>query len=242
VKIDASLEDVAAVEAHRLELPEVEVAVVPLRSYPLAAAAAHTLGRVGEISEGQLRSADFGGIEAGSLVGQAGLESQYNRQLMGRDGQRRVIVNSRGREVAEKDRVPPADGPPMTLTLDADLQKAMDEALRGHSGSAVAMDPATGEILAMSSTPAYDPNQFTTGVDPALWRELTANTANPFMNRVVQATYAPGSMFKVVMAIAALEEGVVTVLSEGSARARALARALQYDRSSDRIRSACAKR
>jgi penicillin-binding protein 2 len=210
VKVDASLEDVASVEAHRLELPEIDVAVVPLRSYPLAAAAAHTLGRVGEISEAQLRSADFAGIEAGSLVGQAGLESQYNRQLMGRDGQRRVIVNSRGFEVAEKDRVPPTDGPPMTLTLDTDLQRAMDEALRGHSGSAVAMDPETGEILAMSSTPAYDPNQFTTGMDPAVWRELTANQANPFMNRVVQATYAPGSMFKVVMAIAALEEGVVT--------------------------------
>jgi penicillin-binding protein 2 len=210
VKVDASLEDVAAIEAHRLELPEVEVAVVPLRSYPLAAAAAHTLGRVGEISEAQLRTAEYAGIEAGTLVGQAGLESQYNRQLMGRDGQRRVIVNSRGLEVAEKDRVPPSDGPPMTLTLDVDLQRAMDEALRGHSGSAVAMDPETGEILAMSSTPAYDPNQFTTGMDPAVWRELTANQANPFMNRVVQATYAPGSMFKVVMAIAALEEGVVT--------------------------------
>jgi penicillin-binding protein 2 len=210
VKADASLEDVAEVEAHRLELPEVEIAVVPLRSYPLAAAAAHTLGRVGEITEAQLRSPEFAGIEPGTLVGQAGLESKYNRELMGRDGERRVIVNSRGLEVAEKSREPPADGPPVTLTLDADLQRAMDEALRGHSGSAVAMDPETGEILAMSSTPAYDPNDFTTGVDATVWRELAANTANPFMNRVVQATYSPGSMFKVVMSIAALEEGVIT--------------------------------
>jgi penicillin-binding protein 2 len=210
VKVDASADDVAAIEAHRMELPEADVEVVPLRSYPLAAAAAHTLGRVGEITEAQLRSSDFSGIDAGTLVGQAGLESQYNRQLMGRDGQRRVIVNSRGLEVAEKDHKSAIDGPTVTLTLDADLQRAMDEALRGRSGSAVAMDPETGEILAMSSTPAYDPNQFTTGIDPAVWHELAANTANPFMNRVVQATYAPGSMFKVVMAIAALEEGVIT--------------------------------
>jgi penicillin-binding protein 2 len=210
VKVDASLEDVAEIEAHRLELPEVDVAVVPLRSYPLAAAAAHALGRVGEITEAQLRSPEFAGIETGALVGQAGLESKYNRELMGHDGERRVIVNSRGLEVAEKNRQAPVDGPPMTLTLDSDLQRAMDDALKGHSGSAIAMNPQTGEILAMSSTPAYDPNQFTTGIDAALWHELTANTANPFMNRVVQATYAPGSMFKVVMAIAALEEGVIT--------------------------------
>lgn len=209
VKADASLEDVASIEAHKLELPEVDVSVVPLRSYPLAAAAAHTLGRVGEITETQLHSPEFPGIETGALVGQAGLEAEYNQRLMGRDGVRRVVVNSRGLEVAERDREVPKEGPPLGLTLDVDLQRAMDEALRGHSGSAVAMDPRNGEILAMSSTPAYDPNQFTTGIDAALWRQLSASTANPFMNRVVQATYPPGSLFKVVMAIAGLEEGII---------------------------------
>jgi penicillin-binding protein 2 len=210
LKTDAALDDVAAVLARRRELPEVSVEVVPLRSYPLAAAAAHTLGRVGEVSELQLKQPEFQGLEAGNLVGQAGLESQYNRRLMGKDGLRRVIVNSRGLEVEEAERVEPKDGPALTLTLDADLQKATEAAFQGRAGSAVALDPETGEILALTSTPAYDPNRFTTGIEPALWQKLTTDPDTPLMNRVIQGTYAPGSTFKVVAAIAALEEGVIT--------------------------------
>jgi penicillin-binding protein 2 len=210
LKADASLADVAAIEARRLELPEVSVEVVPLRSYPLASAAAHTLGRVGEVTERQLQQADFAGIEPGSLVGQAGVESQYNRSLMGKDGLRRVIVNSRGLEVQEAERHEPVDGPPLTLTLDAELQKAAEAAFQGRSGSAVALDPETGEILAMTSTPAYDPNRFTTGIEAGLWQKLSTDSATPLMNRVIQGTYAPGSTFKLVTATAALEEGVLT--------------------------------
>jgi penicillin-binding protein 2 len=210
VKEDASLEDVAALEARRLELPEVSVDVVPLRSYPLAAAAAHSLGRVGEISERQLREREFAGLTAGDLVGQAGLEQQYNRSLMGKDGLRRLIVNSRGREVAELHRDPPEEGPSLTLTLDQDLQAAMEQAFHGRAGSGVALNPETGEILAMTSTPAYDPNQFSTGVEPAAWNRLLSDPETPLMNRVIQGQYAPGSTFKIVMAAAALEEGVIT--------------------------------
>jgi penicillin-binding protein 2 len=210
LRTDASLEDVAAVEARRSELSEVSVEVVPLRSYPLAAAAAHTLGRVGEVSERQLQQPEFAGLEPGALVGQAGLESQYNRSLMGKDGHRRVIVNSRGLEEEEAERVEPEDGPPLTLTLDAELQKATEAAFRGRAGSAVALDPETGEILALTSTPAYDPNRFTTGIDTALWQKLTSDPETPLMNRVIQGLYAPGSTFKVAAAVAALEEGVVT--------------------------------
>ena len=210
LKTDAAPEDVAAVLARRRELPEVSVEVVPLRSYPLASAAAHSLGRVGEVSEPQLKQPEFQGLEAGNLVGQAGLESQYNRRLMGRDGLRRVIVNSRGLEVEEAERVEPQDGPALTLTLDADLQKVTEAAFQGRAGSAVALDPETGEILALTSTPAYDPNRFTTGIEPALWQKLSTDPDTPLMNRVIQGTYAPGSVFKVVAAIAALEEGVIT--------------------------------
>jgi len=210
VRTDAPLADVAALEARRLELPEVTVEVVPLRSYPLASAAAHALGRVGEISEKQLQLPEYEGLQPGALVGQAGLESQYNRRLMGDDGYRRVIVNSRGLEVAEADRKPPKDGPSMTLTLDSRLQGAMDRAFHGRAGSAVALDPETGEILGMTSTPAYDPNRFTTGIDPVLWGKLARDPDTPLMNRVIQGTYAPGSTFKLIMATAALEEGVIT--------------------------------
>jgi len=210
VKTDATIAEVAALEARRLELPAVSVEVVPLRSYPLAAAAAHALGRVGEISDRQLQLPEFEGLGPGALVGQAGLESQYNRNLMGTDGYRRVIVNSRGLEVNEAQRRAPVDGPALTLTLDSRLQAAMDRAFAGRAGSAVALDPETGEILAMTSTPAYDPNEFTTGIEPAVWARLTSNPGTPLMNRVIQGTYAPGSTFKIVMATAGLEERVIT--------------------------------
>ncbi len=210
VKADATLADVAAWEARRFELGEVSLEVVPLRSYPLAAAAAHALGRVGEISEKQLLLPEYEGLNPGALVGQAGLESQYNRRLMGEDGYRRVFVNSRGSEVLEAERKPPKEGPSLTLTLDSRLQEAMDKAFRGRAGSAVALDPQTGEILAMTSTPAYDPNQFTTGIDPVVWGQMARDPATPLMNRVIQGQYAPGSTFKIIMATAALEEGVIT--------------------------------
>jgi penicillin-binding protein 2 len=210
VKTDATLADIAVLEARRLELPEVSVEVVPLRSYPLASAAAHALGRVGEISERQLQLPEYKGVLPGALVGQAGIESRYNRELMGTDGFRRVVVNSRGLEVAESARRPPNDGPNMTLSIDASLQAAMETAFEGRSGSAVALDPQTGAILAMTSTPAYDPNRFTTGIEPAEWASLASDPDTPLMNRVIQGTYAPGSTFKVIAATAALEEGLIT--------------------------------
>ncbi|HEY5906903.1 MAG TPA: penicillin-binding protein 2 [Vicinamibacteria bacterium] len=210
LRTDASLQDVAAVEARRRELPEVNVEVVPLRSYPLASAAAHTLGRVGEVSDRQLEQPEFSGLEPGALVGQAGLESEYNKNLMGKDGVRRVIVNSRGLEVKEAERTEPEDGPALTLTLDAELQRAAEAAFRGRSGSAVALDPETGEILALTSSPAYDPNRFTTGIEMGLWQKLNTDPEKPLINRVIQGLYAPGSTFKIVAAAAGLEEGLIT--------------------------------
>jgi penicillin-binding protein 2 len=210
VKADATLTEVTALEARRLELPEASVEVIPLRAYPLATAAAHALGRVGEVTERQLRSPEFEGLGPGALVGQAGLELRYNHELMGRDGQRRVVVNSRGVEVAEAGRENPVEGPNLTLSLDAELQRVMDQALQGRSGGAVALDPRTGEVLAMTSLPSYDPNEFSTGIDPATWGRLASDPETPLMNRVIQGQYAPGSVFKIVMATAALEEGVIS--------------------------------
>lgn len=213
IRADAPFADVAAVEARRLELPETRVEVVPLRAYPLLAAAAHALGRVGEVSERQLAQEAFAMVAPGTLIGQAGLEARYNAELMGRDGLRRVVVNSRGAEVAEAERTPPVDGPTLTLTLDASLQAALERAFAGRRGSAVALDPETGEILALTSQPAYDPNAFATGVDADTWRSLLANPMRPLMNRVIQGLYSPGSTFKPIEAMAALAEGVITPTS-----------------------------
>jgi penicillin-binding protein 2 len=129
---------------------------------------------------------------------------------MGKDGVRRVIVNSRGLEVGEAGREPPVQGPPVTLTLDMDLQKYIEQAMAGRPGSAVALDPRTGEILAMVSNPSFDPNQFSIGIEPAAWSRLVKDPETPLMNRVIQGVYSPGSAFKTVMAMAALEERVIT--------------------------------
>jgi penicillin-binding protein 2 len=210
VKADATVEDVAAIEARRLEHRETSVEVVPLRSYPLGRAAAQILGYVSEVNDRQMQMPAFQGVEPGTVVGQAGLELQYNKFLMGKDGMRRLVVNSRGIEVGEAEMVPPVEGPPVSLTLDATLQRAMEDAMAGQDGSAVALDPRTGEVLAMTSSPAYDPNDFAGGIDPQDWGRLITDPSKPLMNRVIQGTYAPGSTFKVMMGLAGLEAGIVT--------------------------------
>jgi penicillin-binding protein 2 len=210
VKADATEEDVARVEARRYEQPEATVDVVPLRSYPLAGAGAHSLGHVGEITDRQLQTEAFAGIEPGSVVGQSGIELQYNRELMGRDGVRRIVVNSRGVEVAEAGREQPVDGPPAVLTLDVDLQRAFEEAMGGEAGSVVVLGADTGEVMAYLSLPAYDPNAFSLGIKPARWAALTRDPEKPLINRPIQGVYPPGSTFKIVNALAALQEGVIT--------------------------------
>jgi penicillin-binding protein 2 len=210
VKADASDEDVATIEARRMEEPEASVDVVPLRSYPLGVGLAHLLGYVGEISDRQLESPAFEKLEPGSIVGQAGVELQYNRELMGRDGLRRIVVNSRGVEVTEAQRVSPVDGPAAALTIDLDLQAAVVEAMAGKSGSVIAVDPANGEVLAYLSSPAFDPNSFSTGIGSAEWADLLKDPEKPLLNRPIQGGYAPGSTFKVLSALAALQERVIT--------------------------------
>lgn len=210
VKADATEADVAVVDARRLEFPEAGVEVVPIRAYPLGSGAAHVLGRVGEISERQLQMPAFAGLEPGTIVGQAGLEFQYNHVLAGKDGVRRAVVNSRGAEVEEGERVLPADGPAVTLTLDAELQAIVEDEMAGLTGSVVALDPESGEVLALASLPAYDPNLFSTGIEPSAWSTLLGDPETPLLNRVIQGQYAAGSTFKIVVALAALEEGVIT--------------------------------
>ena len=210
VKSDATEEDVASVEARRLEEPEASVEVVPLRSYPLGVGASHVIGHVGEVTDKQSEQEGFAGVEAGTVVGQTGLERQYNRELMGRDGLRRIIVNSRGVEVTEAERVSPVDGPPGILTLDLDLQRAFEEAMAGQSGSVIALDPETGDVLAYLSQPGYDPNAFSAGINPREWSALMNDPEKPLINRVIQGQYPPGSTYKIVNALAALQEGVIT--------------------------------
>jgi penicillin-binding protein 2 len=208
---DASLAQVAAVAARKLELPGLVVEQVPTRHYPGATFGAHTLGYVGEVTDVQLSLAHFDGLSSGDIVGHAGIEYAYNDRLMGTEGGRHVIVNSIGREIETVREVAPVEGAQLELTIDYDLQRAAEEGFQaaGFDGAAVVLDPRSGAVLALVSRPAYDPNAFASGIDASAWRELLADPLDPLQNRALRGRYSPGSAFKVVMAIAALEEGVV---------------------------------
>ncbi len=205
---NATEAQVAAVMARAIELPGVVVEQVPTRTYPGDGLAAHLFGYVGEAQTTQLAE----GIAPGAIVGQAGIEQAYDALLRGTNGNRFVVVNSRGREIEELEHQEPVDGHRLQLTLDADMQRALEDAfkVKGYNGAAMFMDPNTGEVLAMTSLPAYDPNAFATGIDRATWQSLNADSLRPMGNRLTQGLYAPGSTFKIVMAMAALHEGLVT--------------------------------
>jgi penicillin-binding protein 2 len=208
---DATLPQVAAVTARRLdfELPDVIVQEVPTREYPDQAMAAHLIGYVGEANEDQMTS---DGVTNGSIVGQFGIERVYNKLLMGEDGAKRVVVNSMGREIRTLEEVAPVQGRRVQLTIDYALQKAAEDGFRayGYWGSAVVLDPRNGDVLTLTSLPAFDPNDFATGIDRATWQQLNTDKLRPLQNRVIQGRYSPGSTFKIVIAAAALEEGLVT--------------------------------
>jgi penicillin-binding protein 2 len=189
----------------------VVVQQVPTRKYP-EGLAAHLFGYVGEIRESQLNSEEFAAVEAGAIIGQAGLEKVYNAHLMGTDGSRYVIINSVGRELDELLEEQPIDGERLQLTIDLDLQRALEDgfAAAGFNGAAAFLDPQTGQVLAMTSLPAYDPNVFASGLDNASLSKLLNDPRKPFINRLIQGTYSPGSTFKIVMAVAGLEERVIT--------------------------------
>jgi penicillin-binding protein 2 len=206
---DASLAQVAAVRARRLEseLPDVVVEEVPTRRYPSDALAAHLFGYVGEANDSQVAQ----GATQGAIIGQQGLEKAYNDLLMGRDGARVVVVNSLGREIRTLEEVPPVEGRRLQLTIDADMQRAAEDGFRhaGFNGAALVLDPRNGEVLTYASLPAYDPNDFAVGIERAKWAALNTDRLRPLQNRVMQGRYSPGSTFKIVVATAALEEGLV---------------------------------
>ncbi len=208
---EASVAQVAAVAARRVELPGIVIEEVPTRYYRTGTLAAHLFGSVGEITSAQLGEAEFGGVRSGAIVGQTGVERAYNRLLMGADGTRRIVVNSVGRELDTIEEIDPDEGHRLQLTIDYDLQAATEEAFdaTGFNGAAVILEPNTGEVLAMASVPAYDPNDFVMGIDPVTWQRLNGDARKPLHNRALQGRYPPGSIFKIVVAIAALEEGIV---------------------------------
>jgi penicillin-binding protein 2 len=209
---NASMDQVSAVLARKLEMQEVIVQQEPTRRYPLGGLGAHLFGYVGEIQDAQLDRPDFAGLPSGSIVGQAGLERTYNATLMGQDGRKEVAVNSSGREITEMGEEDPVDGNRLQLTIDYDLQRAVEDAFKSKdfAGGAMLIDPNNGEVLAMTSQPEFDPNDFATGVDKAKWQALVNDPMRPLQDRLLQGRFSPGSTFKIVMALAALDQGIIT--------------------------------
>ena len=209
LKEDVDLKDVAYIESRRTEFPMLSVDIESRRDYPHGELAAHLLGYVGEVTEEQVRKDAQGEFDLGDLVGRAGLERQYDPALRGAKGWKEVVVNSHGREMEEVgEGRQPTPGRALRLTVDLDLQRTLEEAYGEELGSAVFLDPNSGAVLAMISRPAFDPNVFAHRFTQDVWQAVVTDIRHPLQDRVLQSKFAPGSVFKIVMAIAALEEGV----------------------------------
>jgi len=199
---------VVALEAHQLDLPGVSLEITPGRHYLYGKMAAHLLGYVGEVSrEDLIRQTAY---HMGDEIGKFGLEREWEPFLRGQAGGQEVEVDAVGRRLRVLKEIPDTPGESVVLTVDLDLQQAAERAMEGKNGALVALDPNNGNILAMVSHPAFDPDVFGAGVKSADWRTLMSDPDHPLQNRVIQGTYPPGSTFKILDSIAGLQEGTLT--------------------------------
>ena len=220
IKEEANQADIAWVEGHQLELPALRVEQTPQRRYPADGMLAHVLGYVQEISPEQLDDPRYKDkhYKPGDIVGQDGVEAVYDQYLRGRDGYRKVVVDSRGHIQSEVERVEPQSGQDLVLTIDSDLQLAAEDQLRKSPqgrGVIIALDPNNGEVLALASAPTFDPNLFsqriTTKEGRAEYQKLLNDPDRPLIDRAVQGRYPPGSTWKPLMATAGLQQGAITI-------------------------------
>jgi penicillin-binding protein 2 len=215
---DSPFEVISALEEQRAWHPGLVVQSDPKRRYPYSDVTAHLIGYVGEVSEDELQTQAYRGARGGTLVGRDGLEQVYDELLRGRDGVKFAEVDALGRTVREATEVEvlrPEPGQTVRSTIDIELQQYIADLFPvGRRGAVVAMDPATGEVLALYSAPSYDPNAFIGGYDPEAWHEISESEDFPLFNRATQARYAPASPWKLAVAAMALDRGVVTMESE----------------------------
>ncbi len=211
IKDQLTRDEIAWIESHQdlSAYPEMQLIKSWKRQYPQDGYAAHVVGYVGEISETELDSPQFIENHQGDIIGKDGLEKQYDKTLRGVDGQQRVLVDNMGRERQMETSEEAVPGKDLKTTLDLDLQSVAELSMDNKRGSVVAIDPRSGEVLAMVSAPSYDPNKFTGRISQADWSQISSDPAKPLMNRAVQAQLAPGSTFKPIMALAGLETGVI---------------------------------
>ena len=210
---DMSMDQVAKVEANKFYLPAISIQIEPKRNYPNGTMAAHVLGYVSEVSTDELKSPEFKKYAPGDPIGKFGLERMYEKDLRGVDGEKRVEVDASGREVRVLDIKEPISGNGIYLNIDLDVQEALEKGLYGKNnehkaGGGVVSDPRTGAVLALASHPAFDPNQLTSG-SREYWQTIALDESHPLQNRAIQGRFPPGSTFKPLVALAALEKGVI---------------------------------
>lgn len=220
LKESATMKDIAWVEAHSLEFPELRIELQPQRFYPLGTTLAHVLGYVGEISPKQLESEEYKakGFRPGDIIGKGGLEQYYDEFLRGKPGYRKVIVDSRGRVQNEIETVQPQPGQDLVTTIDLDLQMVAEQQLAASAtkrGTIISLDPRNDEVLAMASAPSFDPNVFVNGASNAAGRkqivQYYTDPQRPLLNRAIQGRFHPGSTWKIPESVAALRQGVISV-------------------------------
>ena len=207
---DLDERQMVAVEERRLDLPGVNLRIRPVRAYPAAGAAASLLGYVSEVNSAQLAREEYRDFRQGETLGQAGVERRYDAFIRGVDGAEQIEVDARGRAIRQVSRTDPRSGANVYLTIDKKIQAAAEAAFEGKKGTVVAMNPTTGEILAMVSRPSFDPNLFAQRISAEDWQRVATDPAHPLQNRAYQAQYPPGSIFKLMVAIAGLESGALT--------------------------------
>lgn len=210
VKDGLTLREAALIESHRLDLPGVTVRAESQRNYPNGSMAAHLLGYVGEVSSDQLEKPEYAELHPGSIIGQYGVEKTYDRFLRGRAGHKTVEVDAMGHEKRTVAVEKPLAGDDLYLTIDARLQALAEQLLGEESGAIVAIETATGDVLAMASRPVFDPNMLSHELTAKQWEKIVQDEGHPLTNRATQGQYPPGSTFKIVVAAAGLETGAVT--------------------------------
>ena len=210
IKSDIDWNGLALLEFNRVHLPGLVVDVMPRRTYNYGTLASHLIGYLGEVDENELKQSKNVPYRMGDLIGKYGVEYRWETDLKGTDGGRQIEVDALGREIKPLRSVEPFPGNNLILTIDLDLQKVAEEAYQDKSGALIAMDPRNGRILAMVSKPSFDPNLFARNILPEEWKSLTEDPRHPLQNKGIQGQYPPGSVFKIVTAIAGLESGIIT--------------------------------
>lgn len=209
LKLGLNFNEIAYIEARRSDFPGLIIEVEVGREYIYGEAGAHLIGYLGKPTPSQLKDPAFQEVSPEMFIGQWGIEKLFDNSLRGTPGSRIIEVNALGREIRLLQERTPIKGKDITLSMDINLQKEAEKAFGEKAGALVAIKPDTGEILGMVSKPSFDPNLFTRGISRDKWATITKDKKNPMLNRALQSQYPPGSTFKIVTAVAGLEERVI---------------------------------